>query len=140
MIKFIRELEDQKVTEVNIAVTLECEISKEGLKVEWYRKDKKLRRDDKYDIVVDGKVHRLIINNVTSEDVGQYSAVYEKLKTNAKLSVAGELCLCVEIHTIQKLFGNNCKRFLVVLRCKCFFARLQLLPLLEPMSTLTDWY
>ncbi len=90
-ITFIRKLEDLKVAEVGITITLECEISKDGLKLEWYKGEKKLRRDNKYDIVADGKVHRLVIGNVAGEDAGKYNAVYEKLKTTAKLTLAGEL-------------------------------------------------
>ena len=76
--------------EMNVSVTFECEISKAGLKVEWFKGDKKLRRDDRYDITVDGKVHRLIIDKVTEKDIAEYSATYQTLKTSAKLAFAGE--------------------------------------------------
>ena len=93
-IKFVRELQDIKVTETKSAVELECEISKKGLKLDWFKGDKKIRRDDKFNYMVeDGTVHRLIIDNVTVADVGEYRAVYEKVQTSAKLSVAGETCV-----------------------------------------------
>jgi obscurin-RhoGEF protein len=89
-IKFIRELEDVKVKESNVTATLSCEISKKGLKVDWYKGDKKLRRDDKYNITIeDETVHKLIIENVTTQEAGEYKAVYDKLETSATVSVAG---------------------------------------------------
>lgn len=92
-IKFIRELEDIKLTEVGSSFTFECEISKDGLKLDWYKGETKLKRGDKYDIVADGKVHRLVIDKVSAEFAGKYSAAYEKLKTTGKLTLAGELLL-----------------------------------------------
>ena len=88
---FTRDLQDITLKEENTKATFECEISKSGLKVEWFKGEKKLRRDNKYDIEVEGKIHRLIVNKVKSEDVAKYSATYEKLSTSAKLSLAGEL-------------------------------------------------
>ena len=89
-IKFVRELQDIKVTESKATVELECEISKSGLKLEWFKGDKKIRRDDKFNYMVeDGNVHKLIIDKVSATDAGEYRAVYQKLETSAKLSVAG---------------------------------------------------
>ena len=90
---FTRDLQNIKLAEENVKATFECEISKSGLKVEWYKGDKKLRRDVKYDIEVDGKVHRLIVNEVKIEDVAKYKATYEKLSTSAELTLAGKLRL-----------------------------------------------
>ena len=86
-IKFTRELSDVKLTSANVTATFECEISKAGLKVDWMKGDKKLRRDERVDIVADGKTHRLVIEKAGVDDVGKYTAVYEKLTTTAALSV-----------------------------------------------------
>ena len=88
-IRFIKELEDVKVTESKATVTLECELSKAGLRVEWTKDKKALRRDERCDIVADGRVHRLVIEDVKSEDIGKYSCTYEKLSTMANLTIAG---------------------------------------------------
>jgi len=87
-IRFSRELQNVKLSEVNVPLTLECELSKEGLKVEWSKDGKKLRRDEHYDIVDDGKVHRLVIEKAKVEDAGKYVASYEKLTTTAVISIA----------------------------------------------------
>jgi len=89
-IKFTRELADVKLTSANVTATFECELSKAGLKVEWTRDDKRLRRDERVDIVSEGHTHRLVIENAGSDDVGKYTAVYEKLSTTAALSVVSK--------------------------------------------------
>ena len=77
-------------------VTFEAEISKEGLKVEWYHDTKQIRRDDKHDFKMDGKVHRLIIDKVESCDIGEYRVVYQNLSSTAKLSVEGQYFILLD--------------------------------------------
>ena len=86
-IVFTKELANIKLTEMGAKATFECEISKEGLKVEWQKSGKKLRRDE-HDITAKGKVHTLVIEKAKAEDAAEYSAVYENLTTKAKLSFA----------------------------------------------------
>ena len=71
-------------------MTLECEISKDQAKVEWFKGDKQLRRDDKYDIKIEGKVHRLIIEMFSDKDVAVYRAVCKKIYTCGKYDLAGK--------------------------------------------------
>ena len=97
---FTRELQDIKITEANKTVTFECEISKDGLKLDWYRGDKQLRRDEKHDIIADGKVHRLIIEKADMDNVGEYHAFYKKTQTSAKLSVESKRTLNLIINLI----------------------------------------
>ena len=73
-----------------MTVTLECEISKDQVKVEWFKGDKKLRRDDKYDIKVEGKVHKLLIDKFDEKDVSVYCASYQQLETKGKYDLAGK--------------------------------------------------
>ena len=89
-IKFTRQLEDIKLTSSNVTATFECELSKAGLKVEWMKDDKRIRRDDKYDMVSEAKTHKLIIEKAGSGDVGKYTATYENLTTSATLAVVSK--------------------------------------------------
>ena len=86
---FTRDLQDIKVTESNKTVTLECEISHEGLVIDWFLNRKQLRRDDRRDIKVEGKTHRLIIEKADSDDIGTYRAEYKDCETSCKLSIEG---------------------------------------------------
>ena len=87
---FTKDLSDQTVTDIGTTVTLECELSREGLSVEWFKDNKKVLRDLKHDFVDDKKIHKLVISKVDSEDVGNYRCEYKLLSTQAKLSVEGE--------------------------------------------------
>ena len=69
---------------------MECEISKDGLRLEWYLGNRKLRRGDKYDVIAKGTVHKLVIEEVDENVVGEYRAVYENLETKGALIIEGE--------------------------------------------------
>lgn len=88
-IVFTKDLQDIKLPKLKVSATFECELSKAGLQVEWYKDNKKLRRDENHDIKTDGKTHKLIVNEVTPEESGKYKAVYEKLETEASLILEG---------------------------------------------------
>ena len=106
---FIRELSDVTVKKLGDKAILECEISKEGLTLDWFKAGKKLRKSDKYEIEVDGKVHRLILNDAELDDAAEYSAAYQMLTTMAKLTVAGKM------NKDGCCFANNI--------CKCIFVK-----------------
>ncbi len=89
-IYFTKELTEVKVNAIGKPATLECEISKDGLKVEWYHGSRKLRRGEEYDIVADGKTHKLVIEKVTEELVGDYKAEYKTISTQGSLKLAGK--------------------------------------------------
>ena len=88
-IEFIRELTDQKVTELPAKVTFECEISKPDLEGKWYKGREEIKAGRKYEISVDGGVHRLLVKDVCSEDDDEYSFVVKGKKTKAALLLEG---------------------------------------------------
>ena len=77
--------------QIGKSVTLECEISKDGLKVDWYFGNKKLRRGEDFDITASGKTQTLTIEKATEESVGEYRAEYKTASTSCKLCLAGML-------------------------------------------------
>ena len=92
-IVFIRDLQDIKLTSIPKEVTFECELSKTNLSVEWYKGEKLLRRGEKYDIKVAGKVHSLIIRDASGKDMSEYTArVTKDVTSTAKLIVEGIQC------------------------------------------------
>jgi len=115
-IRFTKELEDIKLDQVNVDVCLECELSKDGQKVEWFKDSKKIRPDIEHDIQDEGKVHRLVIKKATPKDIGTYRADYMHLSTSAKLSIEGRLhSLCLIIfHKNTVLLQDNRSDYLCV--------------------------
>jgi len=87
-VKFIKELENINVNQLGVSATFECQLSKEGLKVEWFKDGKKLTRlDDDFEVESDGKTHRLVIKKLTEKHSGTYRAEHLLLTTSAKLSI-----------------------------------------------------
>ena len=88
-IEFIRELKDQTVMEIPSTATFECELSKAGLRVQWLRGDEPISSGDKYDITTDGAVHRLIVHDVSGDDMDTYTATVRGKTSSASLTVEG---------------------------------------------------
>ena len=86
---FTKKLSDMKVKEKEKA-TLSCELNKENVKVIWKKNGQELKSDNRVKIVVDSKVHQLIIENVTIEDKAEYSCVAAgDVSTSANIIVEG---------------------------------------------------
>ena len=86
--EFTKKLSDVKVKEKENA-TLSCEMNKENVKVVWKKNGQELKSDNRVKIVVDSKVHQLIIENVTIEDKAEYSCVAGDVSTSANIIVEG---------------------------------------------------
>ena len=107
VISFVRDLTDVVIKDINVSATFECELSKPGLKMEWAKAEKTIKPNEKYEISMDGAVHRLVINDVNAEDVKKYTASYQSISTSANLTVQGT-------HTIILLYIPHTKRRCVV--------------------------
>ena len=88
-IQFVRELKNVKINELPATATLECELSKEVDSVQWLKNGQPIKRGIKYDIVADGRVHRLVINEVDDEDDAEYTIVVKSKTSKANVYVEG---------------------------------------------------
>ena len=70
--------------------TFVCEMSEENLTPIWMKGGQKLSTDQKYQIITDKKVQKLIIRDVTMHDKAEYTCIYGETSTWAKLVVEGE--------------------------------------------------
>lgn len=86
----MRPLEDQEVREIPGTAVFECEISKANMKAEWQRAGKVISAGDKYEMSVEGGVHKLIVHNVDDLDEDNYTVVIRDVQSTAKLTVIGE--------------------------------------------------
>ena len=72
-------------------VVLTCEVSHPDAKVTWTKKGKVIKPDDNCEIIVEGKVHKLIIKHATMDDMAQFTAALDaKQKTACKVTVEGQ--------------------------------------------------
>lgn len=75
------------------SVTLRCQLSKTGVRVQWERDGRTLSQETspgKYRMKVEGKTAELTVHGVRREDAGRYSCVAGDEKTTAEVRVKGE--------------------------------------------------
>lgn len=90
-IDFEKPLSNQSLTEYE-TLTLECTVTKPNKKVKWYFDNQELQANDRCRFETDEKVHRLIINNLSPNDEGNYDVVTESdRKSSAFVSVKGRI-------------------------------------------------
>ena len=68
----------------------ECEVSKILVPVQWYKNDEPLRKSEKYDMEVEGRVHRLIIRDVDGQDEARYAVFAKNNRSAATLTIHGK--------------------------------------------------
>ncbi|XP_077573138.1 obscurin [Stigmatopora nigra] len=85
-ITFKTKLKNLQVEEEN-SVTLECELSKPGLSVEWRKDQELLKNNFKYQLRNRNSIMELTIKNTQLEDSGLYSCIYGDTKTVANVTV-----------------------------------------------------
>ena len=84
----VKDLEGQEVME-NEDATFTIELNKPDQKVIWYHKGKKVVPNDKYVVVSEGNVYKLVIKGCALDDTAEVKMIIEKLKPTAKLTVKG---------------------------------------------------
>lgn len=85
---FTRELENQTVDE-GCSVTLNCEISKPDVCVEWRKGELCLSPCAKYEITQTGCLAALVIHDVDDEDSGSYTCDTAYRQSTAQVAVNG---------------------------------------------------
>ncbi|XP_016525187.1 obscurin isoform X10 [Poecilia formosa] len=83
---FKQKLEKQEAEE-GASVTLQCELSKPGVSVQWKKGTQVLKSGEKYQMKQKASVNELIISKVVPEDSGDYSCVCGDQKTTANLKI-----------------------------------------------------
>ena len=89
--EWIRPLENQKITEMGSKIVLEAEISKENLIPEWLKNGKPILQSLRYELTVEGAVHRLVIKEAEEEDDAEYTLNIKHLTTAANIAVEGRI-------------------------------------------------
>ncbi|XP_059200801.1 obscurin [Centropristis striata] len=88
-VTFKETLKSQEAEE-GASVTLQCEISKPGVPVEWKKGTQVLKSGEKYQMKQKASVNELLINKVLPEDSGDYSCVCGDQKTTASLNIKAQ--------------------------------------------------
>ncbi|XP_056911820.1 obscurin isoform X4 [Takifugu flavidus] len=85
-VTFRQKLDSQEAEEGS-TLTLQCELSKPGVPVEWKKGTQVLKPGGKYQMKQKASINELVINSVSPEDSGDYSCVCGEQKTTARINI-----------------------------------------------------
>lgn len=88
-VEFTKPLKDLEIME-NQPLTLTCEVNKPNLEATWQKDGKNIDASDRVQILRDGHIHTLKIDNAKVEDDSLYRCIVKNRKTSAKVTVKGK--------------------------------------------------
>lgn len=77
-------------------VVFEVELNKDRVEVKWLRNNMTVVQGDKYQMMSEGKVHRLQVCEIRPRDQGEYRVIAKDKDAKAKLELAGEQSLLLQ--------------------------------------------
>ena len=89
-VDFVRHLQDQTIKDIPQDVTFECELTKPNVKVQWFKGKEPIGPGRKYEMIMDGAVHRLIIHEGEPSDINEYTCQVRSKTSKAKMLIEGE--------------------------------------------------
>ncbi|XP_060033624.1 titin isoform X1 [Erinaceus europaeus] len=85
-VKIIKKPKDVTALE-NATVAFEVSVSHDTVPVKWFHKNVEIKPSNKHRVVSERKVHKLMLQNISPADAGEYTAVVGQLECKAKLFV-----------------------------------------------------
>ncbi|XP_042131451.2 titin isoform X4 [Peromyscus maniculatus bairdii] len=85
-VKIIKKPKDVTALE-NATVAFEVSVSHDTVPVKWFHKNVEIKPSDKHRLVSERKVHKLMLQNISPSDAGEYTAMVGQLECKAKLFV-----------------------------------------------------
>ncbi|KAG8223454.1 hypothetical protein J437_LFUL001947 [Ladona fulva] len=87
MIDFITRLPDVTLVPQNTEAVFTVELSKEDVEVKWLRNGKTIKKSEKYKMISEGSVRKLLIKKCTLEDQAEYTCVAVNVRSSSRLKV-----------------------------------------------------
>ncbi|XP_035661605.1 titin-like [Branchiostoma floridae] len=94
LVDFCPGLEDQYAIEYDDQAQFTCKMTQPDAEATWYRDEEKIENSEKYEIVVDGYDHALVVKDIRMEDETSYSCASKHRKTTAKMFVEALVDIC----------------------------------------------
>lgn len=99
-------------------IVFEAELNKDRVEVRWMRNNMVIVQGDKYQMISEGKVHRLQVCEIRPRDQGEYRIVAKEKDARAKLELAGRICSC----KLLMQFGFSYKGTYFLMSCTFRFS------------------
>ena len=87
LVEFVKRLPDITLVTKDNEITFCVELSQPGIDVEWFQNGELITSNDKFQIVDENYVKKLVIKNAQESDAGQYTCVASNVKSTTKLKV-----------------------------------------------------
>lgn len=87
LVEFIKRLPDISLVTKGNEITFVVELSQPDVDVEWFQNTEPIKPSDKFTIIDENTVKKLILHNAKENDAQQYSCVASNVKTTTKLKV-----------------------------------------------------
>ncbi|XP_053392115.1 uncharacterized protein LOC128554831, partial [Mercenaria mercenaria] len=85
--EFLQRLSDICIEDKSGSVSFQCKINKENVDVKWYHESRVLSPSEKYQLIDEGPVHILKIDDVQDEDEGTYLIAADGQTSSASLNI-----------------------------------------------------
>jgi len=83
-------------------IVYEVELNKDRVEVKWLRNNMTIVQGDKYQMMSEGKIHRLQVCEIRPRDQGEYRCIAKDKDARAKLELAGKT-----LHILNYMFYNQ---------------------------------
>ena len=103
-------------------ILFEVELNKDRVEVKWMRNNMIIVQGDKYQMISEGKVHRLQVCEIRPRDQGEYRIVAKEKDARAKLELAGmsehdeHAIIVVPLHQLLQLITHKHPHFFLCMR------------------------
>lgn len=88
-------------------IVFEVELNKDRVEVKWMRNNMIIVQGDKYQMISEGKIHRLQVCEVRPRDQGEYRIIAKDKEARAKLELAGRSTAVGGISQLQVLLRTH---------------------------------
>ena len=89
-VTFLKTLPEYTIVPIKSNAEFEVELSREDAEVQWLKQGKKIKKSSKYTFTSEKTFRKLVVHEVTEEDLFEYTCTVETLKTSSKLKIGGE--------------------------------------------------
>lgn len=99
-------------------VVYEVELNKDRVEVKWLRNNMTIVQGDKYQMMSEGKIHRLQVCEIRPRDQGEYRVIAKDKDARAKLELAGKMnVIYLMCNEKMKYFTNKAQSNVIPLQC-----------------------
>lgn len=88
-------------------VVYEVELNKDRVEVKWLRNNMTVVQGDKYQMMSEGKIHRLQVCEIRPRDQGEYRIMAKDKDARAKLELAGTFYILTSSYKVIQPFTHS---------------------------------